>query len=73
MKKYRKLIWLFVVLLVYIIVMVVYFILCNMEISDMEKYFIVGLFYMIIVLLWIVFCKKEKVEERCECDLENKK
>lgn len=73
MRKYRKSTWLPVALLVYVTAMAVYFLPRNTEISDMEKYMTVGLSYVIIALLWIVLRKKEKVQERREHDLENKK
>lgn len=73
MKKYRKSTWLPVALLIYTTAMAIYFIPRNTEISDTEKYFTVGLSYAIIALLWIVLRNKEKVQERRERDLENKK
>lgn len=73
MRKYKKSIWLPVVLLVYTTAMAVYFIPRNTEISDMEKYLTVGLSYVIIALLWVVLRKKEQMQEKRERDMENNK
>lgn len=73
MRKYKKSTWLPLGLLVYVTAMAVYFIPRNTEISNTEKYLTVGLSYLIIALLWIVLRQKEKVQERRDRDLENKK
>lgn len=73
MRKYKKSTWLPLGLLVYVTAMAIYFIPRNTEISNTEKYLTVGLSYLIIALLWIVLRQKEKVQERHDRDLENKK
>lgn len=73
MRKYKKSTWLPLGLLVYVTAMAIYFIPRNTEISNTEKYLTVGLSYLIIALLWIVLRQKEKVQERRDRDLENKK
>lgn len=73
MRKYKKSTWLPLGLLVYVTAMAVYFLPRNTEIGDTEKYTTVGLSYLIIALLWIVLRQKEKVQEKRNRDLENKK
>lgn len=72
-KKHRKLTRPFAVPPAHIIVTVAHPTLCNMETSDMEKHSIAGPLHTTTVPPRTASCKKEKVEERCECDPENKK
>lgn len=73
MRKYKKSTWLPLALLVYVTAMAVYFLPRNTEIGDTEKYATVGLSYLIVTLLWIVLRQKEKVQEKRNRDLEDKK
>jgi len=69
MKKYKRSVWLPLLLLLYTTGMAIYFLPRNTEISDLEKYGTIGLSYVIIALLWLLLRKKEKLAEKREEDL----
>lgn len=69
MKRYRKSVFLPVVLFLYTTVMAVYFLPRNTEISNTEKWLTVAGSYVIIFLLWIVLRKKEQFAKRRDEEL----
>lgn len=69
MRKYKRSVWLPLLLLLYTTGMAVYFLPRNTGISDLEKYGTIGLSYVIIALLWLLLRKKEKLAEKREEDL----
>ena len=60
MRRYKKSIWMPVVLLIYTTGMALYFLPKNTEISSTEKWATIAASYVIIALLWYVLRKKEK-------------
>lgn len=73
MKKYKRSVWLPLLLLLYTTGMAIYFLPRNTEISDTEKYCTIGFSYVIIALLWFLLRRKEKMAEKREEDLKKPK
>ncbi len=69
MRKYRRSVWLPLLLFLYTTGMAVYFLPRNTEISDTEKYCTIGLSYVIIGILWFLLRKKERLARKREEDL----
>lgn len=73
MRKYKRSLWLPLLLFLYTTGMAVYFLPRNTEISDIEKYSTIGLSYVIIAILWFLLRKKEKLASRREEELKKPK
>ena len=64
MKKWKKSVWLPLVLLVYISATAAYLLPRNTAISTSEKWWTIGGGYLIVLVLWLVLRYKEKVHAR---------
>lgn len=73
MKKYKKSVWLSVLLFIYVTVMAIYFLPRNTQIGETEKYLTVGASYVIVLLLWFVLRRKERLAAEREDDLKKNK
>lgn len=64
MKKLKKSTGLTVALLIYVSATAAYFLPCNTEISNTEKYVTVIASYVIVLALWLVLRKKEELQRK---------
>lgn len=69
MKRFKRSVWLPLVLFLYTTGMAVYFLPRNTEISPAEKYATIGAAYVIIIVLWLLLRQKEKMAARREEDI----
>ena len=70
-RRFKKSVWMPLILFVYTTGMAVYFLPRNTEISDMQKWATIGISYVIIALLWFVLRKKEQQMEEINRKLED--
>lgn len=69
-KKFKKSVWMPLILFIYTTGMAVYFLPRNTEISDTEKWATIGMSYLVIALLWWVLRKKENLMEQRNKEIE---
>ena len=70
-RRFKKSVWMPLILFIYTTGMAVYFLPRNTEISDMHKWATIGISYVILALLSFVLRKKEQQMEEINRKLED--